>query len=961
MKKRNLLLLVCILLAVALVMVSCGNKDKGDETPHQHSFATTYSSDATGHWYAATCEHTDAKLSFAAHADSDKDGNCDVCTYVTCEHTYDTSVWVSDETNHWHAATCGCNVISDSAAHADVDLNGKCDTCEYITCEHSFADEYTKDENGHWLEYTCNCVLEPEVFPHADDDKDGNCDACAYVLCAHNPEADWSYDINSHWHASDCDCDVKLDEAGHTYEDGSITCSVCGYVCTHDLKDEWSADEDGHWHDAICEHEIDVTVEAHIDDNKDGVCDVCEYEDPNHTHTWAIGSNKHQHYSYTTCEHIVVKNFVNHTDDDNDGKCDTCSACMDDLAEVIESVTSDEAAGKINGGFTYNAELITFVYENGTISCEDIFWQGALTLTPEVAIDKTEITVADLAGNWSGIIESEWGDSYIYTVVINSDGTGTLSYDDGYVYNYEIRSITVIDSNVTLEVVEPVAITTYTFYEAFTYYVSYGTKYYLTSYLKDGVPTLFKVSEDEWGTNYDSYATDVEELKGPHIGIMYDYISAFGVESFISALYECAISEEQVIFNLVENYDEENGVLYFSFARLNEDEWMGNSVQVYTATLNIVDGAIASAVVTANEYMSDSYYADAENGVFIPYADATPTMSYYIVINQTIGARENEENSYKPEDILIFDLKLYNQATDEEIKEGDVIEIGVGQENALCIVLSAADEEKASLNAISFAIYDSLGFETWDAFADSWVYPYIVYSSNKTGDYTVVVSSAASSAITFTARFTAKAPTVLHGAVVVDGTKSKTDEVTTYANVAVTLGVIAGAAESCQTTAAVTAGNPDAVNLIPVGENWVVRATEVGTYTITFTSTMNTVSTFMTLIVTEAPSAADILVGTYEFNGQGEEISVTFTPESEGAANGTVVIAFDNNSYLEPVEFNETATYSYEDGVITLTHVEGDGLDLVFAIEITEDYKVNLIVYLNPDFAADFVLDKVNN
>lgn len=961
MKKRNLLLLVCILLAVALVMVSCGKKNS-DEAPHQHSFANVYSSDATGHWYAATCEHTDAKLGFVAHSDSDKNGLCDVCNYVTCAHTYDTSVWVSDETNHWHAASCGCNVISDSAAHADADKNGKCDTCDYVTCEHTYADEYTYDDNGHWLAYTCGCALTPEVLPHADENKDGKCDACEYVLCNHNPEENWTSDINSHWHASDCDCIVKIDEDKHTYEDGSYVCAVCGYECTHDLADEWTSDENGHWHSTVCGHEADAFVEEHIDDNKDGACDVCKWEDPNHTHTWAVGTNKHQHYAYTTCEHVIAKNFVNHEDADGDGKCDTCSASTVGITDVIDSITSKEAAAKVNGGVVYSApaETLVFTYDNGSLVIDDIFWQGMLTLTPENAITATEITTAVLAGNWNGDINTDWGDYYGYTVTINEDGTGTLYYTTGYSsYNYEILSVTVDEGTVSIDVIQPSAV--YTLYKTFSKYVIDGTDFYLSSYLNNGVPSIFKIAASEWGFENNSAYADYEELNGPRIGIMYDYVNAYGIEGFIYALYEIANSEEQVIFNLVESYDEANGVIYFSFARLNADEW-GDSVQVYTATITVENGAITSAVVTADEYMSGSYYADAENGVFIPYADAESTMSYEVKVIQTVGEREDAVNPYAVEDLLILELHIFNEATGEEIKEGDIVEIGIGDENRLYITLPEADVEKAPANEIILTAYDEFGFETYDISASHWSYPYSVCSYNKAGDYTVTVSSIAGGSVTFTARFIAKAPTALQGAVVVDGTKNEATEVTTYPGVNVTVSAIAPAADqSTETIATVTAGNADAVTIIQNGENWIVSASEVGTYTITLTSALDeNISTTVKLVVNEAPSAAEILNGKWSFlDGYGEEIYLVFTPESEGATNGVVEIAFNNNDYYDPIEFKETANYSYADGVITLTHKEGDGLDLVSGIEITSDYNVNLIVLLNPYFPADFYLERV--
>lgn len=94
--------------------------------PHTHKYATTYSKDATGHWYAATCGH-DVKDGFASHTSSGaateaKAEVCTVCGYeiapqLTHTHTYATT-YSKDATGHWYAATCGHDVQGSFAAHS---------------------------------------------------------------------------------------------------------------------------------------------------------------------------------------------------------------------------------------------------------------------------------------------------------------------------------------------------------------------------------------------------------------------------------------------------------------------------------------------------------------------------------------------------------------------------------------------------------------------------------------------------------------------------------------------------------------------------------------------------------------------------------------------------------------------------------------------------------------------------
>ncbi len=55
--------------------------EKTDKPYHEHSFADVWSTDAAGHWHAATCEHTEEVSGWESHSDYDVDGYCDSCQY----------------------------------------------------------------------------------------------------------------------------------------------------------------------------------------------------------------------------------------------------------------------------------------------------------------------------------------------------------------------------------------------------------------------------------------------------------------------------------------------------------------------------------------------------------------------------------------------------------------------------------------------------------------------------------------------------------------------------------------------------------------------------------------------------------------------------------------------------------------------------------------------------------------
>ncbi|WP_443740364.1 formylglycine-generating enzyme family protein [Treponema sp.] len=292
---------------LALAMIGC----QTDTDTHEHTYSTDWTSDATSHWHAATCEHTSEVSEKTAHTFGEavvtkeateteagvKTYTCTVCKYEKTEsiavlphtHTYSTE-WKSDETNHWHAAICEHTTeVSEKTAHTfDKGVVTK---------------EATETETG-IKTYTCTiCKYEKKesipVLPHT-----------------HKYSAEWTNDATNHWHAATCGHDVKSDEATHTFGEAVITkeateteegvktytCTVCKYEKTesiavlphtHKYSTEWTSDETSHWHAATCEHTTEVKDKAAHSFNegvvttpstqttfgkKEYTCSVCEYK-----------------------------------------------------------------------------------------------------------------------------------------------------------------------------------------------------------------------------------------------------------------------------------------------------------------------------------------------------------------------------------------------------------------------------------------------------------------------------------------------------------------------------------------------------------------------------------------------------------------------------------------------------------------------------------------------------------
>ena len=185
--------------------------------------------DENGHYegYVCGCEN-EGTPSYEAHKDADKNGFCDRCEYVTCAHNY-ASTYTTNKTQHWHAATCGCWVASEKEAHEDEDSNGKCDVCEYVLCAHTYETTYKYDEEYHWYENTCACDIPLDRKVHGDKDHNGKCDDCDYVICTHTQD-ERTYGGNGkyHWHALTCGCDIlPADKELHTDMDKNDVCDTC--------------------------------------------------------------------------------------------------------------------------------------------------------------------------------------------------------------------------------------------------------------------------------------------------------------------------------------------------------------------------------------------------------------------------------------------------------------------------------------------------------------------------------------------------------------------------------------------------------------------------------------------------------------------------------------------------------------------------------------------------------------
>ena len=181
------------------------------------------------------------------------------CSQEVHTHTYSTE-WTSDESVHWHSATCGCK-----------DLKVE----KFV---HTFGDWATTQE----------------PTEEAEGSKERTCTVCSYkateviekLAHTHKFSEDWASDGTYHWHAATCEHTTEVSEkAEHTFGDWTTTqepteetegskersCTVCGYKAaeviaklahTHKFSEDWASDGTYHWKAATCEHTTEVSAKA---------------------------------------------------------------------------------------------------------------------------------------------------------------------------------------------------------------------------------------------------------------------------------------------------------------------------------------------------------------------------------------------------------------------------------------------------------------------------------------------------------------------------------------------------------------------------------------------------------------------------------------------------------------------------------------------------------------------------
>ena len=174
---------------------------------------------------------------------------------VVLPHTY-AETWTANDTQHWHAATCGHDLKTDIANHTW----GEWTVTKEPTCTETGTREHTCTVCGKTVS---------ESIP---------------VTSIHTYATVWSSNDTQHWHAANCGHNAKSDTANHTWGEWVIvkdstcgetgtrehTCTICGKTVSetialkeHTYSDEWTSNDTQHWHNAVCGHEVTADTANH--------------------------------------------------------------------------------------------------------------------------------------------------------------------------------------------------------------------------------------------------------------------------------------------------------------------------------------------------------------------------------------------------------------------------------------------------------------------------------------------------------------------------------------------------------------------------------------------------------------------------------------------------------------------------------------------------------------------------
>lgn len=419
-----------------------------------------------------------------------------------------------------------------------------------------------------------------------------------------------------------------------------------------------------------------------------------------------------------------------------------------------------------------------------------------------------------------------------------------------------------------------------------------------------------------------------ENLKGVDFRGVLNYVyDMYGVESLVENLAlagENAINYQEVLPTEVTDA----AVYSFSYEIIIENFYYYFVNVEFTLDANTE--VITEVKVEIKGYMFVYNEETGENEQPTEFAE-TPDFARVVTANQVIGER-NAENPYPIEKLFINSFDVLDE-NGNKLESGATITAPLQSSYSLEIANINPETANPAIDKINVLFLDSEGFEVYSVFG-YYEYGYVTFTAYQAGTYQLVISSAN---VNYTFQLeVAYAPLESFVAGVysedwndlVEG-----DSATVFAGQTLQFGAIVN--DGADDSALVSCEGA----VITEGEYYEFVASEVGTYVITLTSNVNPAFTAtINVEVVEAPSVAELLTGKYQFTSMMLGTAIyTFEPESEGAVNGQLTIAY-NGAYVGTGE--AYFTYQYVDGWLSVDPSNPGSYNCPFSVELGESFNL---------------------
>ena len=357
-RKLLLLVLACLLMLGMATLLSCNEEDC------THTFASEWSSDESHHWHEATCEHTDQSSGMA-------------------EHTWDEGTVKTEAT----ATTDGVRTVTCTVCGYSKDV-----AIPASSHTHTYADTLSYDQNGHYYASTCG---------HADAKKD-------YTAHQTTAEVTAPTCTENGYTTHTCAC-------GYTYVDTPMAALAHDFVLDTTLNNGTHkmvcANDSAHTKVVNCEYDSVVT---------DPTCEVGGYT----THTCACG------HSYVDGEEDPIEHDWEIGESQNNGTHEMVCANDETHTKVVnceyDSVVTDPTCEA--GGYTTHTCACGHSYVDGDENPIEHNWE-----IDESLFNGTHKMVCANDETHTKVVNCEY-DSVVTAPTCEDDGYTTYTCECGHSY-----------------------------------------------------------------------------------------------------------------------------------------------------------------------------------------------------------------------------------------------------------------------------------------------------------------------------------------------------------------------------------------------------------------------------------------------------------------------------------------------------------------------------------------------